>query len=113
MKTMQTTLFFFLFLSLTTAINLNADPIPTTTKQENQQQATSRELIIKVKGMVCAFCAQGIERNFAKEEAVESTRVDLDKMLVYLRFKEGKILATEKIEKIITGAGFVFAGVQP
>ena len=67
---------------------------------------------IKVKGMVCAFCAQGIEKNFGKEDAVKSTKVDLDKMEVTLELKEGKTLSEETMKKVVTGAGFSFEGIK-
>lgn len=60
----------------------------------------------KVKGMVCSFCAQGVEKAFRKRPEVESVRVDLDKKTVYLKFKEGKTLSDEEIKKLIGDAGY-------
>ena len=34
-----------------------------------------------VKGMVCAFCATGIEKTFRKQPEVESVKVDLPRRL--------------------------------
>ena len=81
------------------------------------QQATSMKIgegkiLIKVKGMVCAFCAQGIEKNFNKREEVKSTKVDLDKMEVLIELKNGKTLSEDTIKKIVTDAGFSYAGIQ-
>lgn len=74
---------------------------------------TSKEKItIKVNGMVCAFCAQGIEKNMGKREEVQSTQVDLEKMLVEIKFKKGKSLSEKIIKEIITDAGFKFVGVK-
>ena len=63
--------------------------------------------VIKVKGMVCSFCAQGIEKNFnAKKDIVKNTQVDLDTMSVTLTFHKGKSLPFSEIKKIIEGGGF-------
>ncbi len=69
------------------------------------------KVIVKVKGMVCAFCAQGIEKNFKGREEVKATKVDLDKMQVAITLKKGKNLKEEIIEKLITDAGFNYVGV--
>ena len=70
------------------------------------------KLIVKVKGMVCAFCAQGIEKNFNKQKQVKSTKVDLDKMEVTVLLKPGKTLSENAIKSIVTGAGFGYAGMK-
>jgi periplasmic mercuric ion binding protein len=61
---------------------------------------------VKVNGMVCSFCAQGIKKSFAKEEAVKKVDVSLEKKFVDLEFKEGKSLPDAEITKIITEAGY-------
>lgn len=70
------------------------------------------KILIKVKGMVCAFCAQGIEKNFNKKDQVKETKVDLDKMEVEVHLKKGKNLTEEEIKKVVTGAGFSFEGIK-
>ena len=70
------------------------------------------QILVKVSGMVCSFCAQGIEKNFKKKAEVKETKVDLDKMEVRIFFNPGKTLSTKDIEKVITGAGFKFIGVK-
>ena len=76
------------------------------------KQKTPTSALIKVEGMVCAFCAQGITKNFNKKEEVESTNVNLDKMEVTIKFKKGKSLSEDSIKKVITGAGFQFKGMK-
>lgn len=75
-------------------------------------KAGKDKVIVKVKGMVCAFCAQGIEKNLGKKEEVQSTKVDLDKMNVEIQFKKGKSLSSESIKQIITDAGFKFVSME-
>ncbi len=68
--------------------------------------------IVKVQGMVCAFCAQGIKKNFNKRSEVKDTVVDLDNMKVTIHFQKGKMLSEKIIQKIVTDAGFKFIGVE-
>lgn len=69
-------------------------------------QALPQEIKVGVKGMVCAFCAQGIEKNFLKQPEVSRVEVSLENKYVKLFFKEGKTLDKEKIEKILKEAGY-------
>ena len=70
------------------------------------------KLIIKVKGMVCAFCAQGIEKNFNKLKEVKATKVNLETMEVTIDLNTGKVLSQEKIKKTVIDSGFSFAGLK-
>ena len=69
-------------------------------------------ITVKVKGMVCSFCAQGIEKQFKKFSELESIKVNLDTMEVDLKFKPGKSLSEETIKKVIVDAGFSFVGIK-
>lgn len=64
------------------------------------------ELKVGVKGMVCAFCAQGIEKKFKAQSEVEKVDVSLEKKFVKLSFKDGKRLPKEKIAEILKDAGY-------
>ena len=61
---------------------------------------------ITVNGMVCAFCAAGIEKSFGELSAVDKTIVDLDNRLVTVITKDGQKLDDATIEKIIKDNGF-------
>lgn len=74
--------------------------------------ARAEGVLITVKGMVCAFCAQGIEKNFKAKPEVADTSVDLDKMQVKVSYKEGKSLNEEELKEIITEAGFSYVKAE-
>ena len=76
------------------------------------QSMDKSKLVVKVEGMVCAFCAQGIKKNFNALAEVKDTKVDLDTMEVTVMLKDGKSLAKAKIQEVITGAGFKFVGLK-
>ncbi|MCJ8277931.1 MAG: heavy-metal-associated domain-containing protein [Bdellovibrionales bacterium] len=70
------------------------------------------KVVIKVKGMVCAFCAQGITKNFNKLSSVKETKVDLKTMEVTVQLNKGKELREDVIKKVVTDAGFSYVGTK-
>ncbi len=59
-----------------------------------------------VHGMVCAFCATGIEKTFRKQPEVASVKVDLPKKLVTVTTKPGKTLSDAKIKEVVSYSGY-------
>ena len=64
------------------------------------------EMKIGVKGMVCAFCAQGIEKKFKAQPEVEKVEVSLANKIVKLKLKDGKSLSKEKITELLKDSGY-------
>jgi len=64
------------------------------------------EATIKVKGMVCSFCASKLEKSFKERSEVDKVHVDLDKKVIHLVFKDQKQISDDDIKKIITDSGF-------
>jgi mercuric ion binding protein len=69
-------------------------------------QALLQEIKVGVKGMVCAFCAQGIEKNFLKHPEVSKIEVSLENKFVKIKFKDGQSMPKEKIAQILKEAGY-------
>ncbi len=59
-----------------------------------------------VNGMVCAFCAQGIEKRLSKMDATKDVVVDLKKKTVAVEAKDGQALNQEAIAAEIKDAGY-------
>jgi mercuric ion binding protein len=59
-----------------------------------------------VNGMVCAFCAQGIEKRLSKLPATKAVYVDLKQKMVAVEVKDGQTLDTKMITAEITDAGY-------
>lgn len=59
-----------------------------------------------VNGMVCAFCAQGIEKRLSKLPATQAVHVDLKNKLVAVEAKDGHTLDDKTIRAEITDAGY-------
>jgi len=74
--------------------------------------AVSAETIrTNVNGMVCAFCATGIEKTFRKQSEVESVKVDLKEKLVTIKTKPGKTLTDAKVKEIVTYSGYTMGKI--
>ncbi len=59
-----------------------------------------------VNGMVCAFCAQGIEKRLGKMPATQAVFVDLKKRIVAVEARPGQKLDHKLITAEITDAGY-------
>jgi copper chaperone CopZ len=59
-----------------------------------------------VNGMVCAFCAQGIEKRLSKLPATKAVFVDLKRRIVAVEAREGQKLDGAVITAEITDAGY-------
>ena len=61
---------------------------------------------VSVNGMVCAFCAQGIEKRLSKMPATKAVYVDLKQKVVAVEAKDGQTLDAKAITAEITDAGY-------
>jgi copper chaperone CopZ len=59
-----------------------------------------------VNGMVCAFCAQGIEKRLSNMPASEAVFVDLKRKVVVVEAKPGQTLDQKAISAEIADAGY-------
>ena len=61
--------------------------------------------VVSVKGMVCDFCAQGIEKTFKKDKTVAKIDVDLNKGKIFIAYQMNTKIDFEKIKKMIISNG--------
>ena len=65
-----------------------------------------------VNGMVCGFCATGIEKTFKAQPEVKTVDVDLENKLVTIQTKQGRTLDDAKIKKLLGNAGYSVVSVS-
>lgn len=70
------------------------------------------EINVKVSGMVCSLCGQGIKKKFSKIDAVKSITVNLDSKVVNIQTKDSQDVSNEKITEVITEAGYNVANIE-
>lgn len=73
--------------------------------------AFAETITTTVKGMVCAFCATGIEKTFRKQREVASVKVDLPNKSVTITTKPGKTLSDAKIKEVVTHSGYTMGKI--
>ena len=61
---------------------------------------------VTVKGMVCSFCAQGIEHNLRRLALTQAVSVDLKQHRVTISVKPGAVVDDQQIRKAIRDSGF-------
>jgi copper chaperone CopZ len=59
-----------------------------------------------VNGLVCAFCAQGIEKRLKKFPATAEVVVSLEHRLVAVSLKDGQDIPDADLRKALTDAGY-------
>ena len=66
----------------------------------------------EVKGMVCAFCAKGINKKLRELESTQDVWVDLKSRIVVVELKDQKTMSLEAFTKLIKDAGYDVANVE-
>ena len=64
------------------------------------------EINVNVKGMVCGFCAQGIEKKLKDEPGVKSVKIDLEKKNVTVETAADADVTNDVLKKLMKDAGF-------
>lgn len=73
--------------------------------------AAPKTIRIDIDGLVCAFCAQGIEKKLKKHAATDKVFVSLEQKVVLVKLKEGQDIADDKVKADITDAGYALRGI--
>ena len=66
-----------------------------------------------VNGMVCAFCAQGIEKRLTKMSETGPLYINLAQKVVAVQPKPGKTIDVAKVKAEIVEAGYEVTSTQP
>ena len=67
--------------------------------------SNSQVAVVNVNGMVCDFCARGIEKTFAKDKAVKRIDVDLERGKVLIAYTREKEINFDEIKNKILSNG--------
>lgn len=75
-------------------------------------QDKTNDIIVKVNGMVCDFCAQSLKKVFSKEDSVNDIAVSLNDQTVTIDTKEGQDLSDAKIKELIEWGGYDLINIE-
>lgn len=73
-------------------------------------QATTIQMTVN--GLVCAFCAQGIEKKLRKFPATSDVVVNLEHKVVAVGLKDGQDIPDETLRKALTDAGYTVKTIE-
>lgn len=74
--------------------------------------ASAKTIEMDVNGLVCAFCAQGIEKTMKGFSASDGVLVSLEHRIVAVHLKDGQDIADAALRKAITDAGYKLVAVR-
>ncbi|MCA2999420.1 MAG: heavy-metal-associated domain-containing protein [Rhodocyclaceae bacterium] len=73
--------------------------------------AAPKTIQIGLDGLVCAFCAQGVEKKMKAQAATDKVFVSLDKKVAVVALKDGQDIPDATIKAEITDAGYVVKSI--
>ncbi len=74
--------------------------------------ANAGTIEMKVYGLVCGFCAQGIEKTLRKNPATADVVVSLEDKLVAVATKDGADIPDAELTKALTDSGYDVKGIS-
>jgi copper chaperone CopZ len=74
--------------------------------------STAATIEMTVNGLVCAFCAQGIEKKLKRFPATVEVVVNLEHHLVAVSLKEGQDITDVDLRKALTDAGYTVKSIE-
>jgi periplasmic mercuric ion binding protein len=66
----------------------------------------------KVNGMVCAFCAQGIEAKLKELPQTQDVYVNLGRKIVAVQVKDGMTLSPGVVRELVKDAGYEVSAIE-
>ena len=95
-----------LLLALAAGTAAAQQPLPAPAPAPAAAPRAAERITVQVRGMVCAFCAQGLDKIFKDERGVASVDVSLDMERMVIQLKPGAVLEDARIRKLVGDAGF-------
>jgi len=77
----------------------STEPLKAQSTTQTKVALSSVEAVVS--GMVCDFCARGLEKTLEKKEEIESVKADFDSGKVRIVFKTGQSLTNKEITEAI------------
>jgi copper chaperone CopZ len=74
--------------------------------------STAATIQMTVNGLVCAFCAQGIEKKLKNFPATDEVVVSLEHRLVAVSLKDGQDIPDADLRKALTDAGYTVKSIE-
>ncbi len=67
---------------------------------------------VKVQGMVCSLCSQGLTKKFGAEKSVSKVKVDMDEKMVTITTKPEQTVNDQTIKTIVEDNGVALVSIH-
>ena len=74
--------------------------------------ARAATIEMQVNGLVCGFCARGIEKTLRKNPATADVFVSLEHKLVAVALREGTDISDADLRQALTDAGYALKSIE-
>jgi len=74
--------------------------------------ATVQTIKVEVNGMVCAFCAQGIEKKLRAMPQTKDVYVNLKHKVVAVELKDGQTVSFDVVKDLVKDAGYEVSHIE-
>ena len=74
--------------------------------------ASAKTIEMDINGLVCAFCAQGIEQTLKKVPATQAVFVSLEYRIVAVELKDGTDIDDATLHKAIKDSGYTIVAIR-
>lgn len=71
-----------------------------------QDELAGTDILLRVDGMSCPFCAYGLEKRLLQFPAIDTLVIRVSDGLVQIRLAEGGVVTDEELEEGVEKAGF-------
>ena len=78
----------------------------------SQAAFATQTIKANVNGMVCAFCAQGIEKKMRTLSQTKDVYVNLKQRIVAIELKDGQTLSNDTVKSLIKDAGYEVTSIE-
>ncbi len=75
-------------------------------------RANIEEIVLRVDGLACPFCAYGLEKKLQRVSGVDRVDVQMDAGRVVLKPSPGAIVSADNLERAVSDAGFSLRGTE-
>ncbi len=76
------------------------------------EETGSTHVFIKVEGLACPFCVQGLEKHLKKLDAVEGVSTSLKNGEAVLHLKPGRTVGEKELREAVKKAGFTAGQIR-
>lgn len=68
--------------------------------------------VLQIDGLACPYCGYGVEKQFHKQDGVQSTEIDVERGVVIVSVSADTRFSDNELERIVRDSGFALGQVE-